>query len=334
MFDQFNIFEILFKDDKELAHSAFLKFLFELDPYFYQELLAIEPLLNPKITLEKRMTKKCRLDIHVESSDQIIVIENKFKCLPSRIQLEEYSEIMNKRYSGKKIVKYLLYFDEGTNFKMPPDWLPLTYAKMEESIRSFINLNIDLQYDKKVFIDHYLNSLSKYTRQYNEIKNGYCLEKYFNGRDKNASFWLNIIFHELASKFNDKYRPWVGSGSTYTPLLNIHPQEWHYDNQEKVEFVIQLNGRKLKYYAHLDKVDDKEFRVTQEINRLNNNNFTTTETGKFKGRIKTTSKTCYIYQEDIVEVIKSQNKSITIETLKEAIYNLMYRVKELEEVQV
>lgn len=50
---EFNIFEVLEKDDKELIHSSFIKFLLSEDNIFHEKFLNIKNVKFDKTKLEK-----------------------------------------------------------------------------------------------------------------------------------------------------------------------------------------------------------------------------------------------------------------------------------------
>ena len=66
MQDSFNIFECLSKDDKELSHSSFIKFLIEEDDFFLEKLFGQK---NEKFEAELEVTldRKNRIDILLKS---------------------------------------------------------------------------------------------------------------------------------------------------------------------------------------------------------------------------------------------------------------------------
>src|SRR5690606_4913915 len=99
----FNMFNVLGKDDKELVHSAYLKFLITEHPEIVTDFFELEslktfkePRLECSYTFTKqkedgatpKKTQRCRMDLELESKDgeEIIVIENKFKAIPSNKQ--------------------------------------------------------------------------------------------------------------------------------------------------------------------------------------------------------------------------------------------------------
>ncbi|WP_421918870.1 PD-(D/E)XK nuclease family protein [Marinifilum sp.] len=337
MQNQFNIFDILFKDNKELSHSAVIKFLLEEDDFFYTHFLNTTKPQNPEIHLEYKLSKYNRADILITGEDKIIIIENKFKCLPNANQLNEYSkelfDLPQKKENEKVIEKYLLYFHDSIDFHIPIDWKQITYFNLVEILNQYADNNI-INPDKRIFLKHYLESLTHYTENYLRIKNRDNLDDFFNITDNDSNFWLNIIFHEINSIISKKrnYPTWVGSGSTYIPLINIHYPAWTYDNCNNVEYVIQLNGKKLKYYAHLNRIEDNEAKmiiVQNEIQRLNQNGFDSKPCGEFKKITQRKVKTCFIYQENILERIKSENKIVNIDSLIWAIEDLMERINKV-----
>jgi hypothetical protein len=321
----FNIFDVLSKDDKEIIHSSMIKFLLEEDDFFTQSLLNTPITSFKSILLEKKLDKHHRIDIFIELLNSIILIENKFKCLPSIAQLNQYTEKIRLLYPNTVVEKYLIYFEKGSNLQIPANWNVITYEFILDCCKSYLK-NKNLTPDKKVFIEHYVESLESYVNFYKKLKKHGSgeLEKVFLNKVKNSSFWLHLIFHEIAILFQgDDFETWVGAGMTYLPLLNVHNKKWK--NSER-EFLIQLNGTKLKYYAHFAENVDKQSIVDAEKSRLLKGGFQITSSGVFKNTIKKNSKTSFIYQEDIIEVLKSLNKDITIESIEYAIRELIDRI--------
>lgn len=323
MQEEFNIFDILSKDNKELSHSSMIKFLLQESPFFANGLIQMNE-SELDIHLEFRLDKE-RADIVIFVKNKVIIIENKFKCLPHIDQLESYSKKLEKKFQGKKILKFLLYFEKGSDFIIPSGWEKITYADVLELINEYLKINDNLNPEKKTLLKHYGSSLKKYIDKYDDLKNvdsNSLREIFLNPERGNNKFWLHLIFHELAYHFD--YYTWVGSGITYEPLINFHYPKWKFDNYE---FVIQLNGRNLKYYAHLREVKNKEEVINEEVSRLEKFGFIKSESGKFKRKIASKSTTAYIYQEDIIDVIEAQNKKATLNNIKEAIENLIIKIE-------
>ena len=330
MNDSFNIFEILSKDDKELSHSSVIKFLIEEEDGFFLEKLFGQKDEKFSADLEVSLDRKNRIDILLKSDKKVIAIENKFKCLPNVWQLESYSSVLKDKYAEKKLEKFLIYFNKGSDFNLPDDWNTISYSELYDLIIIYLRDKEDLHIEKKVLIDHYAASLKKYIDKYNQLKNiNLDILKDIFQPLQNNKFWLLLMFHELAFLFDtDKFKTWVGSGYSYSPFINIHPPEWkHKVGDESHEFVIQLNGNNLKYYVHLDKVKEKQELVNQQIQLLQDGNFKTSTSGKFKGKISTKrNKTCFIYQEDILDVLSKSEKKVTLANIHLAIYDLIKRV--------
>ncbi len=334
MSNHFNLFEILFKDDKELSHSAAVKFLLEENDGFYFTLLQCNKPLNPVVILEYKLNKYNRADILIIGEDKVIIIENKFKCLPYKTQLEEYSHELNQKFPGKKTEKYLLYFHKSDDFDIPEDWKQITYYELKSALENYVP-TITAP-DKKMFLQHYLESLKNYTEKYLVIKEGNNLEPFFKGEEGNYGFWLNLIFHELKSIICKKrdYRVFVGSGNTYVPFINVHHPDWTYEKRDNVEAVIQLNGQKLKYYMHLDRIHNQQERikrVEKEICCLQDAGFEVTPSGEFKKLTGKAFKTCFVYQENLLDRIKSKNEEVTIEAIFWAIEDLIKRIPAVED---
>src|SRR5690606_23792563 len=144
--DKFNIFKILSKDDKELIHSAFIKFLLDEYPFVFEDLFNLKNVKFDKAELEKserisiskdeadrlgikysklnnsgEVIKHIRIDINVKStnSNHRVLIENKFKSFPNQTQLDLYNKIDIK---ADNVHKYLFCFDKSIiNFETG-DW--------------------------------------------------------------------------------------------------------------------------------------------------------------------------------------------------------------------
>src|SRR5690554_1542709 len=139
----FNIFKILEKDDKELIHSSFLKFLITEDDKFSHKLLGLSIDNKTDIYLEKahkyklpkrKKSKQCRFDIEIRQNDEVIIIENKFKSFPLKTQLQEYNDGLSFIYSEYKHKKILLCFDK-TLLNFECDWNIIDYGDLLTLIR-------------------------------------------------------------------------------------------------------------------------------------------------------------------------------------------------------
>ena len=308
---EFNIFTTLSKDNKELTHSAFLKFLLLEDQDFAKKFFNIEGAIKEEeIKLEKRLNKRLRADILINTPSLNLIIENKFKCLPQANQLKAYSEKIKEEKKAIPYQKFLLYFKKGTDFQLPEDWEFITYEDINAGIKELLERHLELPLDKKIFLQHYYEFLQDYIDAYKLLKKEpECLYDVFRNEfsykgkfKKENAYWLNLMFHELASKFPPEYKAFVGGGSTYKPFINIHVPHWVFQEEgEGYEFVVQLNGNDLKFYANLNKVKNRQGIIEREVVALKSNSFINAKSGNYKGKLSAKSETGFIYREKLID---------------------------------
>ncbi|MBY8963044.1 PD-(D/E)XK nuclease family protein [Flavobacterium sp. D11R37] len=208
--EEFNMFKILNKDDKELIHSAFIRYLMLRNNCFYNFINA--PLLKYDIPiLEKayttkvnRKNKKYRIDIEVSSFDKstIIIIENKFKSFPNNKQLECYDRIYNEKYNGIRIIKYLFCFDKNI-FKNTTEWIVFDYNDLIDYIK--IILSKVNSKDERIFIQHYLNFLNEYIEKYSILKADFS-KLLINQSNNENKFWLKIFYSALEIRLHEYFK--------------------------------------------------------------------------------------------------------------------------------
>jgi len=262
----FNIFQILSKDDKELIHSAFIKFLLEFNNVFYNffdkektdeiVFLKLEQ-NNNKVLLEQTKSlgdkrKKYRLDIEVIGSKSILLIENKFKSFPYKEQLKAYTAILNQDQPALFHVRYLLCFDKEFAPKVE-GWHVKDYSDLLTFIKANYN---DITGDEKVLINHYILFLDEYINDYETFKNNALIlldnERLvlYKKNITNKNLWLNLIYSGLGNYILnnnlifDRYQ--LGSGSTSLALIELFPHNWY----NKLRILIQLQDSTLKLYCH------------------------------------------------------------------------------------
>ena len=282
---KFNIFRVLEKDDKELIHSSFLKYLLEnWGKYFYNSLFKKPHLDFNIIELEKSYSKQ-RFDLEITSRDgkEIIVVENKFKSFPNRLQLANYDKILKKHHAGKTINKFLLCFDSETVSFETKQWNVITYSQLLESINIFLEKESSLSIDERVFVEHYASFLSEYFSEFNyHIQN---IDKLLrNASEKDNKFWLRLFNSMIANKIEQKFNELneqitlvINPGNTAVPLLNIIPSKWKVSGVEKL---IQFQGNDVKFYIHtgnktivqeyIDKLQSEFNTSNGELKKLNN----------------------------------------------------------------
>lgn len=254
--DNFNFFRVLEKDNKELIHSAFISYLFSCNDLFRDKLLNVsnvefsKPQLERSYNIRKRL--KGRIDIEIISTDEkhIILIENKFKSFPDKIQLDNYNKMFKKTYANDiTIYKYIFCFDKKT-IKFETDWKILDYNDLLEFIGA--NFKINDASDQSVFIKHYYSFLGDYIKDYklymSDSKNLFT-ENITN--DNAKKFWLKLVYSNLhlrfINHFNDEVTISVSPGTSTIPFLDIFPKKWKINKQE---LLIQLQGNDLKLYTY------------------------------------------------------------------------------------
>lgn len=301
--EKFNFFTILSKDDKELIHSSFLRFLLtdeftsdfvlnELFPEFNASLnlvsVDLEKVYSYQVMGEhgRPKTKRIRLDIEAQSEDgqTILLIENKFKTFPHEEQLNLYDERFRVNYPNKTIVKYLLCFDKTIIPFIRTDWQFISYQEVLEVVQSLV-ATISLEPDKKTFIQHYIDFLQPYLIEYVKLKDN-CGYLFFDGKKDENKFWIRhinaIARLKLERYFSEKgvlVHFSVNPGNTSVPLLDIYPQHWNKD--EHVTILIQVQDNCLKYYYHSNEhtefnkllldVQNGIFDLTGKLNKQNAN---------------------------------------------------------------
>lgn len=261
----FNIFKILEKDDKELIHSSFIKFLITEDDLFANEIIGLSIDESTEIYLEKahrfklprrKTSKQCRFDIEIRKAETVLIIENKFKSFPIESQLQEYNEGLPIIFPNKKLVKILLCFNKDLmNFEI--DWKVIDYGDLLPLIREAKDRLSDS--DKKTFINHYIDFLEEYYNKYKSLDR--TSVKYFlNQNNKDSKFWIKLIYSNLALRFYKYFADKsidvhivANPNNTSIPLLNIIPKHWMIENKE---LLIQIQNGLFKFYAH---TGDKEF---------------------------------------------------------------------------
>jgi len=251
----FNFFRTLDKDNKELVHSAFIKYLMQYNDIFYTEFIKtdkryVEPKLEKQYTLTKK--QKGRVDIESVSEDNstLVIIENKFKSFPYQEQFLFYDRILKKHHKDKKIIKLLICFDKefAENYS---GWIVRDYRDLLTFIAA--HYPMDSRDDHSVFIRHYYNALNEYFQEYGKLEQNFR-ELFLNLKSDSNKFWLKLFYSALKVRLEtyisendiDAY-VYINNGNTTVPLLNIVPKSWNIHNNE---LLIQLQGNDIKFYSH------------------------------------------------------------------------------------
>lgn len=139
---------------KELFHSNFLAWLFELDPIFSQRIF--ERLFGIKENFDhiKVTREKNNIDLFISlwKNGKIIkriAIENKIKSLPTKAQLELYSEKIkkSKEIEADKTSSILLSIKKPNSDCLPEPWKSANYLDLADALEDnkFIS-SIDTKY--------------------------------------------------------------------------------------------------------------------------------------------------------------------------------------------
>jgi len=316
----FNIFSILEKDNKELIHSSFIKFLLQNDNEFSSKFLNIQDLncdivsLEKSYSLSKRPRKKCRFDLEIINEDRIVVIENKFKSFPNVPQLQDYDKIINNEYPKHLKSKFLFCFDKNL-FIGYTDWIIKDYRDLLDYLEKYIFTVIDSEI--KNFINHYISFLRDYIITYNEL--GKDLKPImYNQSDNTNKFWIRLLYSNLKIKLDNHFikkgldvETFLSVGTTSIPLINITPKHWI---TNKVALLIQLQNGDLKFYAH---TNDKFF-LNELIEFSKTAMNSTHNILSFKKIGLRKENTSYIFKLNINKHI-SEKEEFTIDTLLESI---------------
>jgi PD-(D/E)XK nuclease superfamily len=331
MDNSFNIFRVLEKDDKELIHSSFIKFLLLENNDFYLNFLKInnpdfcEPRLEKPYTTPNKKNngrkERNRIDIEAISKDDkcILIIENKFKSMPCKEQLNSYDEIYNHHHSEKRFYKFIFCFDKEL-IEFESDWKKFDYRDLNYFIKSNYK---GVGPDKAIFINHYSSFIEDYCRKYDEYKIN-CIKLFSNSIQNEDKFWLRLIFSALHSKlieyFNEhkiKVTFKVNPGNTKVPLINIMPSDWKIKENQ---LLIQLQGEDLKFYSHsIDRCFIQEF-IDIAGKKLG-------DKYRLNSLTKRKSKSYYIAKIKIEEFVKKDN-SVDIHRLFEIIIKFYLEINQ------
>ncbi|MEB8345866.1 PD-(D/E)XK nuclease family protein [Flavobacteriaceae bacterium KMM 6898] len=296
---EFNIFKILSKDDKELIHSSFLKYLLDhWGSYFYQSLFNLDSINFETPKLESGYRGK-RIDIEIRSKDdkEIILIENKFKSFPYEIQLLNYDAILEEKHKDKIHHKYLICFDTSTTSGInKKDWKIISYQEILEQLKKFLSLKNEIPPEERTFIKHYVLFLEEYFETY--YSKLLCLEDLIkNSSKKQNKFYVRLFNSKLRNilerrflDIGEEVKFLVNPGNTSTPLISIIPKIW---TKNGIEKLIQFQGNEIKFYVH---TADKDY--IRELISLTKNNLDLSN-GKLKRITKRKENSCYIYKETL-----------------------------------
>lgn len=323
---EINIFKILSKDDKELIHSAFLSFVI-----FHYEKIKNEILGTDFGTIEKpklevpyshfSKKKKIRFDLLIESNSKICFIENKFKSLPTKQQLDLYSKIINTEIQQKEIKKILICFSDSSKSSLPKDWKIITYKEIYDIIKGIKKFHSKKQ---EFFINDYLVFLGEYLQRYNSIIDGELFNLFNNPKKEDNRFWLKLMLSKVLGQIQidqNNFTSYTHPSSHQIPLIDL------YSSNLEHRFLIQFQSPNVKLYCHFDKgiSETERIRIVKEkVESLKANSFEKKSSGKFKTEKNIGKKSTFIYQEKITEEIPE--KDFTIINIEKYLVDFLKRV--------
>lgn len=310
----FNVFKVLEKDDKELIHSSFLRFLLTENDTIYKQFLKIpdiefsNPILEktysiPNGNIKGKKKDRKRIDIEATSIDNkhILVIENKFKSFPYEQQLSSYNNLYNTLHKHKQKYKFLLCFDKSL-VSFQTDWVVFDYKDLLTFIEENYFNNKDTE--KSLFIKHYHHFLSNYYEKYKLLTSN-CKSLFQNPYDNENKFWLKLIYSalhlQLVKYFKTKnilVRFDLNGGSTSVPLLNIIPENWKVNGKE---LLIQFQGDDLKFYSHSNDKTFIENIVTKAKNEFQNGEVV------FKKMTKREANSYFVFKTKLTTLMNDSN---------------------------
>jgi hypothetical protein len=267
-----NYFMIMEAADKEMVHSAMLRFLLNTVPPVRDLFCPFEGGEGLNICLEKnyKKPKKLRIDLEAYSRDEkhLLVVENKFKSIPSSEQLEKYNKLYaQKEFKDKTVTKFLLCFDAPVAILQ--GWTVLTYRVLRDAIRQWLaEVCNTTQADARTFCRHYAEYLEAYYTTYNKVFADYSLAIPEAGpKNKKTgipgkgielagvtdpasspNFWCKLALWHVGNVIIEKSGMEVefNLGSTITPVIDIIPPGWN--RPDSFLLCIEVQGVEVKLY--------------------------------------------------------------------------------------
>lgn len=238
-----------------------------LERPFFRRRLFPKASLPEKLLIEREKKfpgHNDRYDLALFSPDPepklLLLLENKFKSLPSAPQLEKYDKIL-KAYP--EAVKYLLVFRPGAPGERAAEargWNILTYRELSRVIREYLAAHSDLQDKWTMLLAEYADFLDGYISRYDGLIANPAL---LNGQrdDPDYKFFRRLFMGNLAARLNEKFPELEisdNSGGAQEPLLDIYPPSWNRNSGGKwPRIFIQLQGDKIKFYLRWREAGEK-----------------------------------------------------------------------------
>ena len=323
---------------RELFHSNIWAWLIRKYPKTFTYLFIDEYNQQDEIVAIREYEK---MDLFLEIGNNKIIIENKFKSMPNKAQLDDYWKKIEG--NNKKLI-LVSYFDSF--FEMEENWIKYSYEDIKTRLKScFENRKENIVEEDKNFITAYINLLSllielKKCIKINDtdtVEDFYIIlydDKIQKELDKiNFSKTLERIYvSELTNKVlnNFKYKELIDSicincgrdHIIYSDIVFFFENHMHEDEdlRNPLGFLgISLWGENYRYYTCVNK---KKCNITTDNASNNKNNgyeylqknyskiFTEGEGKKYGG---------YHYQKEMYLYQKENICTMTIKDLKQKV---------------
>lgn len=196
------------------------------------------------------------ITVTLENNEEtiVVIVENKFKSLPEREQLEKYMDATDKTYY---LLLSLVEPEEGV---LPPSWVRKSYLHLAEYIESIIKItNVDFF---KGFLEDYciyIKSISKLI-SCNELDlkvEKYYLEKKISEKLSKIGL-IDLVYKLRAQKMKNKIK--IKGTTTYANRVR---GGWHfgceYRINEQLSVEIQVEGKQYRQKINCKRSVGKSF---------------------------------------------------------------------------
>ena len=247
----------------ELYHSNLLEDI--LSKHIHQPFSLLQDVVgnyeNYHIINVEREKRRKDITVTLNNNEEtiVVIIENKFKSLPDREQLEKYKEATDKTYY------ILLSLVEPEDNVLPPGWVRKSYLDLAEYINSIIKItNIDFY---KGFLDDYckyINSISKLI-SCNELDlkvENYYLDKTISEKLSQIGL-IDLVSNLRAQQMKNKVK--IKGTTTYANRVR---GGWHFGCEylinEQLSVEIQVEGKQYRQKINCKKSIGKSFEELTE----------------------------------------------------------------------
>lgn len=184
---------------KELFHSNFWSWLIEQDKTIASRIFGFHLFDANEVQVKREVgSKSDKIDILLEELEHRYIIENKIKSIPNRLQLERYTDLVNRH--GIFLEGVLTGIKEP-NFELPNNWRFLSYATIAENLRNYI---------QQIDIFHDLQSYKPVIQEYIDVI--MSINDHLNRRLNETDFELDFSAGNLAEiRFDDVYKKFKAS---------------------------------------------------------------------------------------------------------------------------